>query len=120
MTTPTPTLIAAALSLPLEARRRLAKGPGWWVSPGGNVDLQISDTPAGCTEITLEAGWLYWPASEVVWMGAATPPGCTWTRTVEGRWEILRLPEHDGATGYVVATGSTAEECALRAWGMLP
>lgn len=132
--TPDPRLIPFALRLPLDARRRLAaqEGPGWWVAPTGYQDpLRARPTDAWDVDVEhrLSSGWLWYPASEVAWMEAAAGP--------DGRWQIggssyagdavIELPgEELKAEGmahgrfWTTHRGSSAPECALRAWGVMP
>jgi hypothetical protein len=61
----------------------------------------------------LAAGLAWLPDNPLAWLDAATAgTGLTWEVTPT-RTRILRLPAHDGATGYVVAEGAIPEECAL-------
>lgn len=119
--TPDPTLVTAALRLPLDARRRLAaqEGPGWWVDETGSVEaisetakegaFSVASSPDG---LTMD-GWLWWPADSASWLDAATPAPWTWIRH-GGLYQIPGIND-PAATLY-----SNPVECALRAWGVMP
>lgn len=118
---PDPTTISRLLALPIEVRRRLAEqpGPGWLIFAfEGRISIELRTRPPAHMDPECES---WYPASEVAWMTAATPPGGGWEAwsavgSAPARWVIIRGP--DGSPddyGDEIASAPTPEECALAA-----
>lgn len=116
-------LIAAVLALPLEARRALMTqpGPGWWAQPDAHIWSVSSDRQrVEAAGRLIVDGWAWLPADSVSWLRAALPP--------DGAWGVDYSATEDGAeTAWIEGPGvvlrlvsaPTAQECALRWWGVL-